>query len=226
MSTRKGKPSKEVVINEVVPEVAPNEEIVVVKRGRGRPPKNRDPNDPKYVKISTKSNLIPNKNQLGYGETIKLSEVRQKRKYTRRKPIAYNKTDDDKVIKPEAKKRGRKRGRKKRDMEILFTPQEVIEYIHRNYPLMGIDKISDKVVEGLRVMREFGDSPSLYYKFTYDDITYYYDDRNAILNADGQLVGHFIPQGDGNNKMYLFNRKNQDTRTFEEVIDWIENRKR
>jgi len=192
-------------------------------RGRGRPPKNAGPN---YVKITTKSPPISKQQEDTNVSGENNEPVRQKRKYTRRKPISYNKTDDDIIIKPEAKKRGRKRGRRKKESDILFTPQEVIDYIDRNYPLMGIDRIREKVIEGLKTMREFGDSPYLLYKFTYDDTVYYYDDKGAILNTDGQLVGYFILQTDGNNKMYMFKRKNKDTRTFQEVIDSIEkNRK-
>ena len=202
-----------------------------IARGRGRPPKNHN-SDPKYVKISTKSHAIPKKKGVnvfdletkGYhdNKAAQSEPVRQKRKYTRRKPIEYNKADDDTIIKPEAKKRGRKRGRKKKETELLFKPEEVIDYVHRNFPLMGIDRIRDKVIDGLKVMREFGDSPYLLYKFTYSDTIYYYDNEGAILNTDGKLVGYFVKQQDGNNKMYMFKRKNKDVRSFQEVIDSIE----
>jgi hypothetical protein len=203
-----------------------------IPRGRGRPKKITTDN-PQYVKISTKSSPIPKKKGTslfdleteGYHNN-KIVEgdqpVRQKRKYTRRKPISYNKTDDDTIIKPEAKKRGRKRGRKKKEEYLLFKPEEVIDFVHRNFPLMGIDRIRDKVIDGLKIMREFGDSPYLLYKFTYDDTIYYYDNEGAILNTDGKLVGYFVKQKDGNNKMYMFKRKNKDIRTFQEVIDSIE----
>ncbi|VBB17974.1 hypothetical protein YASMINEVIRUS_437 [Yasminevirus sp. GU-2018] len=190
---------------------------------RGRPPKNKPPveevdddavNEKNFKKISTKGGappLVDSKNEE--------EPVRQKRKYTRRKPVEQNKADDGTVIKPEAKKRGRKRGRKKKDQDMLFKPEEVIDYVHRNFPLMGIDRIREKVMEGLKKMREFGDNPYLLYKFTYNANTYYYDDKGAILNEDGQMVGVFIKQDDGFNKMYMFARKKDNTLTHSEVLE-------
>lgn len=199
-------------MSESPPSQDPN---VVVKRGRGRPRKNKSP---EYVKISTKSSSKPKKK-------VKDGEIKPKRKYTRRKPVPPNKADDNTIIKPEQKKRGRKRGHKQ-DTSSLFTAEEVIDYIHRNFPLMRIDRIRDKTIQGLKTMREFNDCPYLLYKFTHDNTIYYYDDKGAILNTDGKLSGLFVLQKDNTNKMYLFKRKNKDTRTFQEVINSIERRKR
>lgn len=206
-------------------------------RGRGRPPKNKNPDaeDVKYVKISTKtfSQLKTQGIELegfepGIYQTQKQkgeAVIKQKRKYTRRKPVVYNKLDDNTIIKPETKKRGRKRGRKSKDQEVVFKPHEILDYIHRNYPLMGINRIREKVIDGLKLMRDLEEGAYILTKFTYDGSSYYFDDNNAILNTDGKLIGLFISQTDGNNKMYLFNRKDKDIRTFKEVIDDIENKK-
>jgi len=147
---------------------------------------------------------------------------RQKRKYVRKKKPEQNKADDGTIIKPEAKKRGRKRGRKKKEQELLLKPDEILEYMIRNFPYMGIEKIKDKVINGLKVMKDIGDNPYLLYKFTHDDKIYYYDDMNTILNTDGQIVGFFIKQNDGINKMFMIDKKNRDIRSFQEVIDEIE----
>lgn len=168
---------------------------------------------------------------------------RQKRKYTRRKSkntldssdnltnilpaenkvssigqtSEYSITDDKRQ-----KQRGRKRGRKSKSQEILFRPEEVIDYISRNYPNIGIENIRDSLINGLKIMKDAKNNPYLLYKFTYKDVVYYYDDTGAILNVDGILIGYFIKQDTGHNKMYLFSQKNKDTRSVEEVIKDIE----
>lgn len=210
---------------------------------RGRPPKNKkvvdqDKDDSKYIKISTKNTKLPkgsgksilnlelDEDELNYDLNNVITEApRQKRKYTKRKKVEQNIADDDTVIKPEAKKRGRKRGRKKKDQELTFKSEEVLDYMIRNYPHMGIERIRDKVIDGLKIMKELGDNPYLLYKFSHDDNTYYYDDKNAILNTDGKIVGYFIKQEDGSNKMFSITQKNKDIRTFDQVIDSIEKKR-
>jgi hypothetical protein len=152
------------------------------------------------------------------------AQVRSKRKYTRRTPAPHIVAEDNTVIKPESKKRGRKRGRKKQEHDMLFKPEEILDYIQRNYPHVNIEKIRYKIIDGLKLMREFGERPYLLYKFEYDHTTYYYDDRGSILNTDGQLVGLFVKQSNDINKMFMFESKNKDRRTFQEVIDQIERR--
>jgi hypothetical protein len=115
--------------------------------------------------------------------------------------------------------RGRKRGRKSKNQEILFKPEEVMDYVARNYPDIGIDRIRNKVVNGLKVMKNIKNNPYLLYKFPYKNVTYYYDDNGAILNTDGVLIGYFIHRGGGIKKMYMFDQKNKDTRTVDEIIE-------
>ena len=198
---------------------------------RGRPPRNKaDKKDSKYVKISSKNTKRPkgSENSILKQELDPDDEIteapRQKRKYTKRRKMEQNIADDETVIRHEAKKRGRKRGRKKKDQDQAFKPEDVLDYMVRNYPHMGIDRIRDKVIDGLKVMKELGDNPYLLYKFSHDGNTYYYDDKNAILNTDGSIVGYFVKQEDGTNKMFSILQKNKDTRTFDQVIDSIEKR--
>lgn len=115
--------------------------------------------------------------------------------------------------------RGRKRGRKSKNQEILFKPEEVMDYIARNYPDIGIDRIRNKVVNGLKVMKNIKNNPYLLYKFPYKNVTYYYDDNGAILNTDGVLIGYFIHRGGGIKKMYMFDQKSKDTRYADEIIE-------
>lgn len=171
-------------------------------RPRGRPRK--DAINEQYKKITTQSTDKP------------------KRKYTRRKPIEYNVDEDGEVIKTEGKKRGQKRGRKKKGLNMLFKPEEVLDYIDRNFPLIKIDRIREKVIDGMKAMREFGEFPYILYKFTHESAIHYYDDKGAVLNADGRLVGYFIKQPDGHNKLYMFEQKNKDNRSYQDVINQIE----
>ena len=187
-------------------------------RGRPRKIKPIDPNNP------------PNDNQIVPGENKEQKEVKQKRKYTKRGSqkidVAYDgDTGNNNNIKPEGKKRGRKRGRKKRNAETMFKVDDVIDYMIRRYPFMGIDKIKDEVITGIGKMRELVNSPYLLYKFNYNDKTYYYDETNTVVNTDGQTVGYIIKKPDGTNKLYMIDN-NFDNRTYEQVIDDIEGRKK
>jgi len=176
---------------------------------RGRPPKNKKPTD---------SNNKLNKNV----EIKAIEPPRQKRKYTKRQKVPKNIAEDDTVIKLEAKKRGRKRGRKKKDQELTFRSEEVVDYMIRNYPHMGIERIREKVLDGLKVMKDINDEPYRLYGFVHKKIKYYYDDNDAILNTDGVIIGYFIKQEDQNKKMYMLQQNNTDIRTFEQVINSIE----
>jgi hypothetical protein len=169
---------------------------------RGRPRKKKSYDGKKQSDKVDTNNQIP----------------RQKRKYTRRKKDG-NGAIEIEAINMEPKKRGRKRGRKRNDQELLLKPDEMIDYMIRNFPQMGIDRIREKVLNGLKIMRELNDNPYLLHKFKYDDNTYlYYDDQNTILNSDGQIVGF---KETGTNKMFMIN-SNKDTRTYEQVIKQIE----
>ena len=171
-----------------------------------------------YSIIHKNMSIMPNNNVL-------ITEPRQKRTYTKRTSLELKVTNDGKVIKSETKKRGRKRGRKKKNQDLTFTPEEVLDYMIRNYPHMGIERIREKVINGLKIMKELGNNPYLLYKFYHEGTAYYYDDKNAIIDADGKTVGYFIKQANGTNKMFTIQQKNKDYRTFAEVIESIEKKK-
>jgi hypothetical protein len=212
---------------------------------RGRPPKIKVSDDTKYIKISTKGGKIPKKNKStkknnwdNWSETdisdlddlsdnANLANLpRQKRKYTKRQKIEPKIGDDNMVIKPEAKKRGRKRGRKKRDQELLFKTEEVLDYMIRNYPQMGINQIRSKVIDGMISMKQLGDTPYVLEKFTHTNGSIYYiDTKGAIFNTDAIIVGYFVKQTDGKEKMYLIEQKNIISESYDEIINSIENKK-
>lgn len=181
---------------------------------RGRPRKQNDD-----TKNDAKEGI---KKYYNNGDLVEIPK--QKRKYTRKQKPEQHKTDDDTMIKPEGKKRGRKRGRKKKDQDPLYKPEEILDFMIRNYPEMRIERIKDKVLLGLKNMKDLGDDPYLLQKFTFDNKIFYYDAQNTILNSDGQLVGYFIKQIDGTNKMHMIRQKNRDHRSYQEIIDSIEKR--
>ena len=212
---------------------------------RGRPPKIKVSDDTKYIKINTKGGYIQKKgikinkhtwddwSGTDMSDNNNLSDVqlnienipRQKRKYTKRQKIEPKIGDDNTIIKPEAKKRGRKRGRKKRDQEVLFKTEEILDYMIRNYPHMGIDQIKTQVIEGLIAMKQIGDTPYVLEKFTHTDGSIYYTDtKGAIFNTDALIVGYFIKQPDGKEKMYLIEQKNKIIKSYDEIIKSIENK--
>jgi hypothetical protein len=209
---------------------------------RGRPPKIKVSDDAKYIKISTKGGKIPKKSKLtgthnwdnlsdnDMSDNNNLADVqlnlpRQKRQYIKRQKIEPKVGDDDMIIKPEAKKRGRKRGRKKRDQELLFKTEEVLDYMIRNYPQLGIDQIKNKIINGMIAMKQLGDTPYVLEKFTHTNgSVYYIDTKGAIFNTDAIIVGYFIKQSDGKEKMYLIEQKNRITESYDEIIKSIENK--
>ena len=154
--------------------------------------------------------------------TIKSSESDN---ITIQRKSQYVPKQDDAVIIFESKKRGRKRGRKKKNSDLIFRPDEIIDYMVRNFPYMGIDKIKDKVLNGMNILRNMGNSAYLLYQFTYEGVTYYYDDMNAVLNTDAQVIGYLIDQTDGGKKLYLLHPNTRDNRTYQQVINDIELKK-
>jgi hypothetical protein len=203
---------------------------------RGRPPKNKT-NIPNTTCESNKDTKKYKKNTDKTGVFIdehgkEIDPPRQKRKYTRRKHLknilsgdgtntnGSELKEEEKSKNVQPKQRGRKRGRKSKNQEVLFKPEEVVDYIIRNYPNIGIDKIRDKLIDGLKIMKDVKNNPYLLYKFPYKGTTYYYDDNDAILNSDGILIGYFIKQHNGSKKMYMFEKKY--TINFEKIIEAVE----
>jgi hypothetical protein len=150
---------------------------------------------------------------------------RKRREHEKQKRLEKMIADDDTIIKPEPKKRGRKSGRKKDSQDMLLKIDDVLDYMARNYPHLGIDKIRDKIIIGIKEMKSIETNPHLLYKFKHNDMTYYYDEKGAIYNPDGKVVGYFVKHDNNSidSKMYMIESKNKDTRTFQEVIDSIEN---
>ena len=141
----------------------------------------------------------------------------------------------------------KKRGRKKKNQELLLKPEEVLDYIHRNYPKLGIDKIRDIVVDGLKNRDQNTEHAYVFDEIVVAEETYFCDDSGNILNDDAHICGYIIDsdtssddqeenQNDGS-KSYRKGRtqdkKNvrvqmfyseSDNRTFKQVMDDIRSR--
>lgn len=148
--------------------------------------------------------------------------VRQKRKYTKRTIPNMNggkqKTDNTKQQKEE--KPVKKRGRKKNDATQNYKVTDVVDYMIRNFPDMEIEKIREKVIEGMTNMRDLGNGPCVFEKFVKDGIVYYNDTRGTVLNKDGQVVGYIVEKENGVKKMYLI--KKREKKSYQEIISEIE----
>jgi hypothetical protein len=165
----------------------------------------------------------PSKNKGNVDTTSPKPEpAKEKRQYSKRagkteQPVDH--TND--IMDTEIVKKGRKRGRKKKDSIVQHTPEEIIDYMIRNFPHMKIDQIKEKTLNGLKIMKEMGDNPYILTKFIHQNKVYYYDDQNAVLNPDGILVGFVIRRYDATNRIYFIDNQ-QTKQTYQEVIAMIE----
>ena len=86
----------------------------------------------------------------------------------------------------------KKRGRKKKNQELLLKPEEVLDYIHRNYPKLGIDKIKDSVVEGLKNRDQNTEQVYVLDEIMVAGEIYFCDDGGNVLNDDAHICGYII----------------------------------
>lgn len=138
-------------------------------------------------------------------------------------PKKFIRIDNNIVIKREAKKRGRKKGKRKKDDKFLIRPVDVIDYIHSCWPQLEINLIKDKVIKGIRKEKEKGKEYYVLDKFIYKNNIYWVDNRNTILDNDANFVAIFIDNDNGSKQIYFIEPKNTDNRTYDEVIKNIEN---
>jgi hypothetical protein len=168
---------------------------------RGRPSKNYDANNDDIESFKKNDKCINLKDQdLNESVTVNHSDQSQN---------------------SDVKKRGRKKGRGRKD-ELDFKPEAVIDYMIRNFPYMGIEKIKHRVLDGLKTKRNMNDTPYMLCKFSHNGANHYHDDYGTILNADCMVVGYLVKNDDGSEKKYMIDIKKKDTRSYQEVIDQIE----
>ena len=153
---------------------------------------------------------------------VEVKEQKQKRKYTKKIKIQTVGEDGETIIKMEPKKRGRKRGKSKKTVDTLFKPEEIIDYIIRNYPQKNLHEIRDKLIDGVKKMKEFNETSYLLEKFMYRNSAYYYDKYDVIFNSDGRMVGYYIKQTNGSKKIFQIKNVIIDTRPVNVIINDIE----
>lgn len=148
-----------------------------------------------------------------------MSTKKPKRKYVRNKKERKI-TSDGNVIKSTPKKRGRKKGKNKKDE--LMKPEDVLDYMIRNFPNMEIEKIRNKVLDGLKNKKKMEDEPYILDKFPLNGKSYYYDDNGIVFDIDANIVGFFVSHDNGTKKLYMINDDNNNM-TYDEIIASIEN---
>lgn len=141
--------------------------------------------------------------------TIGIQYFQNKRQYKKRTQLEK----EQKII---PKKRGRKAGCTKNNT-ILYKPEEIIDYIHRNYPLLGLNKIKEKLLINIKNEKTLEKKPYILNNFCHNNISYYYDDNDFILNTEGVLIGFFINDNEFK-KAYLFE---YDEPSYADIIDTI-----
>lgn len=114
----------------------------------------------------------------------------------------FVKKDNYVTIKPEAKRRGRKKGKRKKDDKFLMKPEDTINYLANCWPELKIETIINKVVSGIKLEKEKGIDHYVLDKFIHNDCVYWYDSRNSILDNNAKFVGFFIDK-DGDRKIYF-----------------------
>jgi len=127
--------------------------------------------------------------------------------------INLNKTLE---IKPEKKKRGRKqkkdkikkkpgkRGRKKKDHEYVLKPENVLDYICRNYPHLGVGRVKENILIALKINKGHEISNYVFDCLQYKGIRYYYDHFGNVINNRAEQVGIYI-NNDDVKKIIMFN---------------------
>ena len=104
----------------------------------------------------------------------------------------------DGEVRPRAasgKKRGRKAAQKK---TVLMKPEDVLNYLIRNYPRLQIDKIKDIILTRIQTK----DTDRLYVldEITIDHKLYYCDTYGNIINSDTNLCGFIVCKKENQNE--------------------------
>ena len=178
-------------------------------------------NTTKASKTAKASNTLPVKPE----KNVTKSESSENKKVGDAQTEIVKPRRSTKSTKPNQKKRGRK----KKNPESDCKPEDVLDYIQRNYPGIEIEKIRDSVIEGMKKGNNKQER-----MFALDEIkisgeTYYCDTDGNILNSDAKLCGFFNDPNDiekngvicetqdGQVRATLFNSKSDD-RTFKQVM--------
>lgn len=124
-----------------------------------------------------------------------------KRKYTKRGCIVH--------------KIANKRGRKKRVADV--SPEQLLDYIIRNYPQLGVDKIKDKILITIKSQNGLFLPNYVLDILEYKGKKYYYDMYGNLLNENAENVGQYIDIGD-EKKIYLYEDTYDDKINIDDII--------
>ena len=128
---------------------------------------------------------------------------------------AYKKRIKNEPVIKQPKKRGRKIGKK--EYIQLYKPNEILDYIQRNYPALGVDKIKTKLLNAIVNEKTLEKKTYILTPFIYNNTTYYYDEYNSILNTSGSLIG-FQLLGEEYATIYTFDAVlTLGAQTYEEI---------
>ena len=134
--------------------------------------------------------------------------------------------------KPVINKKNQKRGRKKKLKKELFKAEEVLDYMIRNYPLMGIERIRDNVIDGLKNLDINRGRLYTLEQIKIDKKTYYYDETGTIFTPDYVIYGIILDENNnrlnctegitdkGPVKVFVY-RLNSDFQTPKQLIESI-----
>ena len=86
----------------------------------------------------------------------------------------------------------KKRSRKKKNQELLLKPEDILDYIDRNYPKLQINKIRNSVIEGLKNRDQNVEQTYVLDEVLVSGETYYCDPDGNILNNDAHICGYVI----------------------------------
>ncbi len=138
--------------------------------------------------------------------------------FYRRRKRKYTKKNRDVQVKNNQSITEKRRGRKKKDNQQCFRPDYVIDFMIRNYPLMGIEKIRENVLIALKTCDGTHLPQYVLDVMEYDNKKYYYDKYGCILDTNGQLVGHSMTI---NNELCIY-MYSSHYKEMEEIMSVIE----
>ena len=108
-----------------------------------------------------------------------------------------------KYVKHAIKSTEKKRGRKRKEVEYNRTPEDIIDFIIKSYPYIGLDKVKENILVALKANPHKQHIAYVLDTIEYNGKKYYYDMHGNILDANAQHVGHCEKKND-NMIIYMY----------------------
>jgi hypothetical protein len=137
----------------------------------------------------------------------------KKRHYTKRKNVDVSVDKANKQSNQNKQIDVKRRGRKKKDMEQHLNPEQVLDFIIRNYPHFGINRIRDQILVSLKTYNGVFTKSYVLDIIWYQGVKYYYDRFGNILDQEAQNVGQYIEiEGESGKqrKVYMYDDPDDD----------------